>query len=76
MIIHIGFLFKQLVESLPGVEVSCSPPERNVEIQDNNGKAACQWVFNLHFQVSEIFTEFSFINRKRFMQEKKINKRF
>ena len=51
----IGFSCTQLVESLPGVDVSCSPSELSVKLQEFNGKAAYQWVINLTFQVSELF---------------------
>ena len=51
----IGFSYTQLVESLPGVEVSCSPSELSVKLQEISGKAEYQWVINLTFQVSEFF---------------------
>ena len=49
-----SFHCTQVVESLPGVDVSCNPPELSVKLLENNGKATCQWVFNLTFKVSEL----------------------
>ena len=43
----------QLVEHLPGVEITCTPPELSVKLQGNNDTHAFQWTFNLTFKVSK-----------------------
>ena len=45
---------QQRVEYLPGVEVTCTPPELNVRLQDKNETHKFQWTFSLIFKVSEI----------------------
>lgn len=44
----------QLVECLPGVDITCNPPELSIKLQDKNGAHACQWTFSLVFKVSKL----------------------
>ena len=43
----------QLVEHLPGVEITCTPSQLSVRLQGNNDTHAFQWTFNLAFKVSK-----------------------
>ncbi|XP_078348623.1 3'-5' exoribonuclease HELZ2-like isoform X2 [Oculina patagonica] len=45
---------QDLVECLPGVALTCTPPDLNIKLQDKDDTHKYQWSFNLTFETNEV----------------------